>query len=312
MSLVVDRYGLGPLQTNCYVVRTARGAAEAAVIDPGGDAADLRLELARSGAACAAILITHGRFDHLGGVADLAEGTGAPVYMPEGERALLERYAEFAPLGAPGRPYTPDHLLEGGETVDVAGIAFECVSVPGHSPAHVAFHADGCLFSGDLLFAGSVGRVDLPEPTGTRCSPPCARSPTATRPRRSSTPVTGRRPRSATSSRATRSSRSCGRDAHRGAARHPRRPPADQPLWQKVTGEMERLCALYGYRRIQTPVFEDTELFARTSGSGSDIVQKEMYTFEDRGGRSLTLRPEGTAPICRAYIEHGMKQLRSR
>jgi histidyl-tRNA synthetase len=82
--------------------------------------------------------------------------------------------------------------------------------------------------------------------------------------------------------------------------------PSDQPLWQKVTGEMERLCALYGYRRIQTPGFEDTELFQRTSGAGSDIVQKEMYTFEDRGGRSLTLRPEGTAPICRAYIEHGM------
>ncbi len=82
--------------------------------------------------------------------------------------------------------------------------------------------------------------------------------------------------------------------------------PSDQPLWQKVTGEMERLCALYGYRRIQTPGFEDTELFKRTSGAGSDIVQKEMYTFEDRGGRSLTLRPEGTAPICRAYVEHGM------
>jgi histidyl-tRNA synthetase len=84
--------------------------------------------------------------------------------------------------------------------------------------------------------------------------------------------------------------------------------PSDQPLWQKVTGEMERLCALYGYRRIQTPVFEDTELFARTSGAGSDIVQKEMYTFTDKSDRSLTLRPEGTAPICRAYIEHGMKQ----
>jgi histidyl-tRNA synthetase len=82
--------------------------------------------------------------------------------------------------------------------------------------------------------------------------------------------------------------------------------PSDRPLWEKVTGEMERLCALYGYRRIQTPGFEDTELFKRTSGAGSDIVQKEMYTFEDRGGRSLTLRPEGTAPICRAYLEHGM------
>jgi histidyl-tRNA synthetase len=82
--------------------------------------------------------------------------------------------------------------------------------------------------------------------------------------------------------------------------------PSEQPLWQTVTREMERLCALYGYRRIQTPAFEDTDLFRRTSGAGSDIVQKEMYTFEDEGGRSLTLRPEGTAPICRAYIEHGM------
>jgi histidyl-tRNA synthetase len=82
--------------------------------------------------------------------------------------------------------------------------------------------------------------------------------------------------------------------------------PSDQPLWQKVTGEMERLCALYGYRRIQTPVFEDVALFQRTSGEGSDIVQKEMYVFEDRGGRMLALRPEATAPICRAYLEHGM------
>ena len=82
--------------------------------------------------------------------------------------------------------------------------------------------------------------------------------------------------------------------------------PAEQPLWSRVTGEIERLCALYGYRAIQTPVFEDTALFARTSGEGSDVVQKEMYTFADRSDRSLTLRPEGTAPICRAYVEHGL------
>lgn len=82
--------------------------------------------------------------------------------------------------------------------------------------------------------------------------------------------------------------------------------PSEQPLWQRVTGEIERLCALYGYRRIQTPAFEDTALFARTSGQGSDVVQKEMYSFTDRSDRPLTLRPEGTAPICRAYVEHGM------
>ena len=82
--------------------------------------------------------------------------------------------------------------------------------------------------------------------------------------------------------------------------------PAEQPLWQKVTGTLAEVAELYGYRRIQTPNFEDTELFQRTSGQGSDIVQKEMYTFTDQGGRSLTLRPEGTAPIARAYVEHGM------
>jgi len=82
--------------------------------------------------------------------------------------------------------------------------------------------------------------------------------------------------------------------------------PSEQPTWRRVAGEAERLCALYGYRPIITPVFEDTALFERTSGTGSDVVQKEMYTFQDRAGRSLTLRPEATAPICRAYVEHGM------
>jgi glyoxylase-like metal-dependent hydrolase (beta-lactamase superfamily II) len=162
MALVVDTYALGPIQTNCYVVRRERGAPEAAVVDPGADAAHLRLELAQMGTSCAAILITHGHYDHLGGVADLAEGTGAPVYMPEGERMLLEQFRDYAPSTFAGRPYTPDHLLTGGETVSVAGIDFEVVAIPGHSPAHIAYSADGLLFSGDLLFAGSVGRVDLP------------------------------------------------------------------------------------------------------------------------------------------------------
>ncbi len=82
--------------------------------------------------------------------------------------------------------------------------------------------------------------------------------------------------------------------------------PSEQRLWRRVVDEAEALCALYGYRPIQTPVFEHTELFERTSGAGSDVVQKEMYTFDDRSGRSLTLRPEATAPIARAYVEHGL------
>ncbi|HEY3070684.1 MAG TPA: histidine--tRNA ligase [Gaiellaceae bacterium] len=82
--------------------------------------------------------------------------------------------------------------------------------------------------------------------------------------------------------------------------------PAEQPVRDAIVHAAESAARVYGYGRITTPTFEDTELFARTSGAGSDVVQKEMYTFEDQGERSLTLRPEGTAPVARAYIEHGL------
>ncbi len=163
MTLAVDRYELGPVGTNCYVVRVSNAAAEAVVVDPGGNAADLRLELARRGAGCAAILVTHTHYDHIGGVADLAEGTGATVYAPEGEADVLERADElYAAAGVRIRPVTADVWLAGDETVHAAGISFETLLVPGHSPGHLAFHAEDALFSGDVLFAGGVGRTDLP------------------------------------------------------------------------------------------------------------------------------------------------------
>lgn len=162
MPLRVDQLSLGPMGTNCYVVRADTAGDEAVVVDPSGDATELRLTLAGMGARCTAILVTHGHWDHLFGVADLAEGTGAPVHMAEGERVLLENPENFTPPGVSLRPYTPDVLLSGGETVELAGIAFEVLAVPGHSPAHLAYHADQCLFSGDVLFAGSVGRTDFP------------------------------------------------------------------------------------------------------------------------------------------------------
>ena len=161
-SIVVDRYELGPIGTNCYVVRASRSAEDAVVIDPSGDAAQLRFELARLSTHCAAILITHGHWDHLLGVADLAEGTQAPVHMAEDEQALLENLPDLVPVGVHARSYKADVLLKGDETLELAGITFETIRVPGHSPGHLAYYADGCLFSGDVLFAGSVGRTDLP------------------------------------------------------------------------------------------------------------------------------------------------------
>lgn len=143
---------LGAYGTNCYLV-AREGASEAAVIDP-GDAPDTVLSvLDDRGWKAAGVLLTHGHYDHLGAVRGVAEAAGVDVWMPRGEAADLRTLA--------AGPYEPDHLLDGGELVSVAGIDFDTTPVPGHSPASVAYHAEGHLFSGDLLFAGSVGRTDL-------------------------------------------------------------------------------------------------------------------------------------------------------
>jgi hydroxyacylglutathione hydrolase len=161
MALAVDRYELGPVATNCYIVRTERGAPQAVVIDPGADATTLRLEIARMETTVAGILVTHTHYDHIGAVADLAEATGAPVYISELEAPVLATPDAYFP-GMGIRPWRAERTLAGDETIELAGIAFQTVEVPGHSPGHLAFYADGSLFSGDVLFAGSVGRTDLP------------------------------------------------------------------------------------------------------------------------------------------------------
>jgi glyoxylase-like metal-dependent hydrolase (beta-lactamase superfamily II) len=159
MSIVVDTFVMGPYRSNCYVVRAERGAAEAVVVDPGDDPTPLRLELARMGARTAGVLVTHTDVDHIGGVAALAEGTGSEVWAPVGEVEALR--AGETRGGLRVGAHDPAHTVTGGDEVTVGGITFEVLDVPGHSVGHVAFLVDGQLFSGDLLFAGSVGRVDL-------------------------------------------------------------------------------------------------------------------------------------------------------
>jgi hydroxyacylglutathione hydrolase len=154
MAPIVDTHTLGPTQTNCYVVRADRTSAEAVVVDPGYEGADLGLDIA-------AILVTHSHWDHLGGIAELAEATGAQVYMPEREAPVLENPRAFYPAQSI-RPYRADVRLQGDEIFKVAGLTLETLSVPGHSPGHLAYATDGALFSGDVLFAGGVGRTDLP------------------------------------------------------------------------------------------------------------------------------------------------------
>ena len=162
MGLAVLQLSLGPIGTNCYLVRAGADARTAAVIDPGDDVDTIESALESTGAACAAILLTHGHYDHFGALAALAERTGAPVWLPQGELDVFRSPDSFFP-GFGVRPYTGDATtLAGGETVEAAGLSFQVRSVPGHSPGHVSYYADRHLFSGDVLFEGSVGRTDLP------------------------------------------------------------------------------------------------------------------------------------------------------
>ncbi len=159
-------FTVGPVQENCYFVRLP-GADRAVIVDPGDEAQRLLEALdALRITTVEAILLTHTHFDHVGAVAPVARATGAPVYCPELEIQVLadiNSYVRWPGFG-PFESYDADETVSGGETLDLAGLRFEVSFVPGHSPGHVAYALaeHGALFSGDVLFQGSVGRVDLP------------------------------------------------------------------------------------------------------------------------------------------------------
>jgi hydroxyacylglutathione hydrolase len=165
MELDVETLTVGPVQENCFLVRR-QGAEELLVVDPGEEAERILLAIEKTGAKVAAILITHCHFDHIGAVAPVAAATGAPVYCPKIEVPVLADIMSFVPYEGfgPFESYDADETVAGGETLELAGLELDVVFTPGHSPGHVSYSVRGedALFSGDVLFQGSVGRVDLP------------------------------------------------------------------------------------------------------------------------------------------------------
>ncbi|MHB8235831.1 MAG: MBL fold metallo-hydrolase [Solirubrobacteraceae bacterium] len=180
-ALDVRSFTVGAVQENCYVVSdpdappTADGLRPAVIVDPGDEPERLLEAIAALGVRIEAILITHCHFDHIGAVAPIAHATGAPVYCPQIERPVLADVMSWVPPGfGPFESYEAEHTVSGGDELALAGLQIDVLFTPGHSPGHVTYAiapggADGsassgecALLSGDVLFQGSVGRVDLP------------------------------------------------------------------------------------------------------------------------------------------------------
>ena len=161
----VRTFTVGQVAENCYLARVD-GSDRALIVDPGEEAPRILDAVEKLGVEVEAILLTHCHFDHVGAVAPVAEATGAPVYCPEIEVPILADIMSFVPWEGfgPYESYDADETVAGGERLDLAGLEIDVLFTPGHSPGHVTYaipdHA--ALFSGDVLFKGSVGRTDLP------------------------------------------------------------------------------------------------------------------------------------------------------
>jgi hydroxyacylglutathione hydrolase len=162
----VRMFTVGPVQENCFIVRE-KDAPNALIVDPGDEADRLLAALdSLNIETVEAILITHTHFDHVGAVAPVARATQAPVYVPELEKEVLANIMDYVPWPGfgPFESYEADRTVAGGETLELAGLTLDVVFTPGHSPGHVTYAIadEDAVFSGDVLFQGSVGRVDLP------------------------------------------------------------------------------------------------------------------------------------------------------
>jgi len=165
-ALDVRMFTVGQVQENCFIVRH-KDAPNAVIVDPGDEADKLLDAVDRLGIETVeAILVTHTHFDHIGAVAPVAQATKAPVYCPELETQVLANIMDYVPWPGfgPFESYDADETVSGGEALELAGLEIDVIFTPGHSPGHVSYSVRGedALFSGDVLFQGSVGRVDLP------------------------------------------------------------------------------------------------------------------------------------------------------
>ena len=158
----IIRLPLGALATNCYIVPTEDG--KAIVIDP-ASTGEVMAILDTNEMELGAIIVTHGHFDHFAGAAALKERTGVPIYAPEPDRDMFQSsdksWAWFM-QGTPFAPITPDHLFGDGEEFSVLGTGFLVMNAPGHTSGSCLLICDklDCIFAGDVIFRGSVGRTD--------------------------------------------------------------------------------------------------------------------------------------------------------
>jgi hydroxyacylglutathione hydrolase len=161
----VRMFTVGLVQENCFLARP-EGGDRAVIVDPGDEAPRLLQAIEDAGVTLDAILLTHTHFDHVGAVAPIARATGAPVYCPRIEVPVLQDVMAYVPWPGfgPFESWDPEETVQGGETLELAGLTLDVVHTPGHSPGHVTYAVRGeqALLSGDVLFRGSVGRTDLP------------------------------------------------------------------------------------------------------------------------------------------------------
>jgi hydroxyacylglutathione hydrolase len=160
----VRTFTVGQIAENCFVFRPD-GAERGLIVDPGDEAERILGGIDELGIGIDAILLTHTHFDHIGAVAPVAKATGAPVYCPEMEVPVLANVMAFTPPPfGPFESYDADETVSGGERLELAGFEIDVIFTPGHSPGHVTYSIadEQALFSGDVLFQGSVGRSDLP------------------------------------------------------------------------------------------------------------------------------------------------------